>query len=561
MLKNSIQKKMFPLLALAIGAIYGFNLLGLTPFNPFDTGWQFNQHDSSTHFIGWAFFRHEPWTFPLGRIQSYVYPKGTSIVFTDSIPLAAFALKLFNPLLAADFQYFGIWRLISYALQGLLGYLLIFRVTKNEFAGLAGSLLFIIAPIFNSRIDHAALQSHWLILCALYLYLRKYSLNTHLLWLGLLIVSALIHFYLLAMVITIWGAFLIREWTTTPIPKRSQLIISLLGTLTLLTLLMWVAGYFVSGMDVSPPPRSSGSFGQRSMNLNALFNPGYGISGLYIPKLPIISNEQWNGFSYLGVGMLLLLIISLYSLWGNFRLLFKKHFALSTTCLLLTCFAISNVVTFGEQILFEIPIPDWGLRKLNLFRASGRFIWPVNYILLTGGCAALAKKYSRQTTFFLLCLIASIQIMDLWSQHWRRSQLFENRPEYCAYPLTSPLWQEFSKKYRHIAFIPPNFNWLDNQCDDYVHFAKLAITNGMTLNVGYLARHDNRSAYSDALTKQFSTGMLPPDTLYILKDWTKNKPYATEKYTFAQGALDGFTILAPNANAKLLYDNPPPTRL
>lgn len=534
---------------MVMGVAYGLNLIGLLAVDPYNTVWQFNQHDPSTHFIGWEFFRHEPWSLPLGKIRSYLYPEGTSVVFTDSIPLAAIVLKLFNPILPSSFQYFGIWRLVSYALQGLFGYLLLARVTKYEWTALAGSVLFIIAPIFNSRIDHAALQSHWLILCALYLYLKNDSLKTRLQWGGLLVGSALIHFYLFAMVFTIWFAYLLREGFSKTIPERRQLLLVILGTLTILALSMWGVGYFVSGMDVSPPPHTAGSFGQRSMNLNAPFNPGYGISGLYMPKLPTLSKEQWNGYCYLGVGGLLLLALAVNAtpLW-TFRLELKKHLPIFALSVMLICFAISNIISFGERVLFEVPLPDWMLQKLNLFRASGRFIWPVNYALLLGGCAAIAQRYSRQTTFTLLCLLVAIQVIDLWPQHWRRSKLFENRPNYCASPLTSPLWGEFAKKYRHIAFIPPRFDWLDDQCDDYVHFARLAVANGMTLNVAYLARHDGRNGYSDLLATQFTNGTLAPDTLYILKDWAKKSAYATRNYPFIQGNLDSFILIAPNTS-------------
>lgn len=555
MLKILTQKKTFPLLALAMAAIYGFNHVGLTAINPFNTGWQFNQHDSSTHYIGWEFFRQEPWSFPLGVIHSYIYPQGTSIVFTDSIPLVALILKLFNSLLPTDFQYFGIWRLVNYALQGLFGYLLVYRTTKCELSGLAGSVLFTIAPIFSSRIDHAALQSHWLILCALYLYLKNDSIKTRLLWLLLLPVSVLIHFYLFAMTIALWFAHLTREVLNMPSSKRFRLFISVAGTLSIIILTMWATGYFVSGLSVSPPPHSPGSFGQRSMNINAPFNPGYGYSGLHLPKLPIISKDQWNGFCYLGVGTFMLFLLSVYAIWGSTYDFLKKHLPLSAMCLLFICFAISNIVTLGERVLLEIPLPDWLQIKFNLFRASGRFIWPVNYALLAGCCAALARKYSREATFILLCVIVGIQITDLWPQHWRRSQLFETTPDYCASPFKSPRWQEFAKRYQHIAFIPPNFDWRDNQCDDYVHFAKLAITNGMTLNTGYLARYDNRTEYSNELAREFTNGTLPSDTLYILKGSSPKKLYATDKYTVTQGELDGFTIIAPDTPTKTLNSN------
>ena len=47
------------------------------------------------HWLGWLFFRNDPWTFPLGRISSLLYPVGTNIGFTDSNPLVSLLLKPF----------------------------------------------------------------------------------------------------------------------------------------------------------------------------------------------------------------------------------------------------------------------------------------------------------------------------------------------------------------------------------------------------------------------------------------------------------------------------------
>ena len=36
-------------------------------------GWLM-QYDWAEHFLGWHFFRHEPWTFPPGAVNNYFYP-------------------------------------------------------------------------------------------------------------------------------------------------------------------------------------------------------------------------------------------------------------------------------------------------------------------------------------------------------------------------------------------------------------------------------------------------------------------------------------------------------
>ena len=74
--------------------------------------------DPATQYLGWRFFRAEPWHWPPGMIRGYGLEVGSAIVFTDSIPIAAFAAKLLSPFLPEPFQYFGLWALTCFALQG-----------------------------------------------------------------------------------------------------------------------------------------------------------------------------------------------------------------------------------------------------------------------------------------------------------------------------------------------------------------------------------------------------------------------------------------------------------
>lgn len=54
-----------------------------------------------------------------------------SIVYTDSIPLFALLFKILSPLLPANFQYFGLFELLSYALMGGFGALFV-RAFQKE---------------------------------------------------------------------------------------------------------------------------------------------------------------------------------------------------------------------------------------------------------------------------------------------------------------------------------------------------------------------------------------------------------------------------------------------
>ena len=65
--------------------------------------------DPFKDYVGWMFFRNSPWAFPIGLNPSYGLDFSNSIVFSDSIPLMAFAFKAIRFMLPETFQYLGIW--------------------------------------------------------------------------------------------------------------------------------------------------------------------------------------------------------------------------------------------------------------------------------------------------------------------------------------------------------------------------------------------------------------------------------------------------------------------
>src|SRR5687768_16387298 len=80
---------------------------GLGMLIPTNIGWLM-KWDLATQVMGTNFYRHEPWGFPLGKINNYFYPLGTNIGLTE-IPLMTMIIKLLSPVLPEDFQYVGLF--------------------------------------------------------------------------------------------------------------------------------------------------------------------------------------------------------------------------------------------------------------------------------------------------------------------------------------------------------------------------------------------------------------------------------------------------------------------
>jgi hypothetical protein len=183
-----------PLLGALLGGFVFLVIYGPEILNPAFIGWTM-EGDAAQHFLGWHFFRSEPWMFPVGLIEGYQFPQGTSLVYTDSIPLVAIPLKLITGLLPAVFQYHGMWLFSAYLLQGYFSALLLRYITKNPMFVLLGTCFFLLSPLLVQRAwIHESLTAHWIILGAIYLYFQPDEMRIRIRWLILLVAASLVHF-------------------------------------------------------------------------------------------------------------------------------------------------------------------------------------------------------------------------------------------------------------------------------------------------------------------------------------------------------------------------------
>jgi hypothetical protein len=77
------------------------------------------------------FFRDSSWSWPLGLAINMGYPIGANISYTDSIPIVSIFFKLISSLLPEHFQFFGLYTMLSFGLQGAASALLIGVFTKS----------------------------------------------------------------------------------------------------------------------------------------------------------------------------------------------------------------------------------------------------------------------------------------------------------------------------------------------------------------------------------------------------------------------------------------------
>ena len=501
--------------------------------------------DFGQHFLGWNFFRHTPLLqFPLGANSSYGEALGSSIVFTDSTPIFAFLFKPFASLLPEPFQYIGLWLALCAMLQGVFAYKLLSLFSTDRIAVLLGTAFFVLAPPFWWRINIEcdALAAHWLILAGLYLYFRENFRQRD--WIGLLCLATLTHAYLLAMVLAIWGADTLQRWLKKQISLRMAVVYGL-SVAASLALVMWVTGYFMLRGGLSTPV----GLGYYRMSLLALFDPLAGWSRV-LPELPR-TGGQYEGFNFLGIGVLALLAIAALTLLvaGKRRAALGWRWATLTPLLasaaVLTAIALTSYIGWGDYDLFTYHLPRWLQWSSAVFRASGRMFWPVFYLIYVAAFYAAFKLIGKK---WLVCLLAGLLAFQLVDSNGAAQTV---RKEIGGYHWTQPLqsvfWQQVPKNYRRIAVAQPQtFPW------EYFPLALFTSNNRMSINNGYFARIDlNELGTVQRQTAEgVFAGRYDPQTLYVFfHDPLSNALWEQAKLNAGpddfMGEVDGYQVLAP----------------
>lgn len=397
-----------------IGAFIFISIYGFLPLDVTYDHWLINGYvepDVTQHYAGWLAYRQSEWTFPIGKIDGL---GGTVTTYMDSIPLVAILFKILSPILPETFQYFGIYILFCFILQAVTSGLLINLFSKDIIVTNLGVILFCYSPIMIERaFRHSALASHWLIVAMLYFYFKSRNEQTMSLWCCLMpILCISIHPYYLPVLFGLMFASLIELAIT----DRKTIIKSgtyLIGTLV--ATVIW--GYIIGALGASSGFGGEG-YGYYSMNLNAIVNPisHPGIVWSRFFKVLPQTLGNYDGFNYLGAGVIALVVVSVVSVIIKRQILFlflKKNAVLISLSFIFFCFAVSNVVTLNGKILFEYPLPKKILDFCAIFRASSRIFYPVFYLIMLLGINGLSILVNGHWKRVILCCCVVFQLIDI----------------------------------------------------------------------------------------------------------------------------------------------------
>lgn len=525
-----------------MGCIIFIYVYGTRVLNVQNDAWLLVGGDLTQQYLGWCFFRNSEWMFPWGLTNLMTYPHPISIMYSDSIPAFALLFKLLSPILPSTFQYHGIWGLLCFLLQGGLAAVLLHKYIYNQYVCGLFSLFFICTSVFFQRMFvHTAMASHWIILLAFCLLvyseqLMKKGKTIIFIWSGVAVISVCVHAYFVPITFLILLCYLYTMWWSDS--SKLLAVYTIVGYFLGLIFGLYLLGGLQSGFDTM----EGVGLGHFSSNLNSLFNSRTHYSRL-LPGMPINAG-QYEGDAYLGAGALVLLIFALAFVSGAFykgkdNLIFTRQnqrFYISIVLLMgiFLFLAVAPKITCGHYVVLEFSYPVLINKLLSMFRATGRFMFPVLYMIVLFSIVAVVKTAHKRVAYTLIGICLIFQLYDF-------SGLMQERHRYYKYfnPDAVLIKQEVRfdniiKNYNRVVFLNSRQVWEQQYEAMLVDY--YAQRHVIPVSAFYLARMPKWLSQTDAeYTQKLRTGDIAEDELFIfLKQEDIKKEYQVKIYQFGK---------------------------
>jgi hypothetical protein len=570
---------------------------------PTNTSWLM-AGDAAQHYLGWAFFRHTPFSqFPLGLNPKLGLDVSSSIVFTDSLPLAALAFKPIALLTSSEVQYFGFWIWCCFVLQAYWALRILRRYIVSPINLLLSSLFFVYSPILIYRIihdgyGHIALASHFVILAALDFYLDEP--RKHKSWIALICVTIVIHAYLVPMVIAIWLASLwvkLRNGLTTRCQTISYLLITLgfsLFTAVLVGYTTLGTRIFVGDSRITPESWNYIFRWQPLSLVDSATSYASGWSSFLYNQQELLGDNE--GFSFLGTGVLA--VVALFDLTRLLQGLFKhvdvqrlaiftalivalgafftpsqvfsnlifmsivvfvainlklafsnqRYRSLIVATVLLGAYSMTNRPGSGNRTWFEYPL-FIGLKSFTeTFRTHGRFVWPLYYTLTLAILVVFNKQFSKRLASVVLIACFSIQVIDSRGAISIAHNRFNTEKEWSS-PFTDKYWDVLANNYQNVIVYPP---LQKDVAGEWISVGEFAARKNLGTNSFYFSRWDVKQYEGPTTELRYDLILneLDPESFYIVNDndlWD-GLVQSPRKVAF-MGTLNNKNIIAPLTEA------------
>ena len=405
--------------ALAFGLV--FAALSLSPDYVAGRGpyWSAPLGDVAKGEIGWFYYARDAWRFPLFDTESYHQPEGAGVVLSDSLPLVALPAKVVYKIADSPADappiYSGGWVALCLVLQAVFASRLLRVLGIRDFVShLAGIAIFCYLPIVMLRFGMASLMAQFLILFSIEGYVRaKHNGLTRGQWIAqcaLAPLTLLVHPYLAAMCGIVVAATILDQWREHRV-ELAGVVARFVSISAGALVVMFVGGFFGAAAG------DFGDYGLYSLNLLSPLMPfpatatGQLLGITDYASIP--DTNQWEGGAYLGVGVMLLCVLSIPAL-KHWRENVRRHAVLLALLIATLIFAVSNWIGVGRIEIAHFALPDVVLHALSQFRGSGRFVWIAVYLLVAALIVAIVARYGVRRARWILVVAAVLEIVDVW---------------------------------------------------------------------------------------------------------------------------------------------------
>ena len=537
-----MRRAAFPLSIVALGVAVFVAWMHPAVLWPTNMGWLLVGDDRGQSAIGLAAYLRSGGPWPGLHQPLLAAPEGMALLFTDSIPLLGLILKPFAPLLPVGGQYIGLWYLACLVLHAGFAAALIRRHSDDPLVAWCGAALLTLMPALFNRFGHASLCAHWLLLWALWVFVEPRRARSLWWWVAITALAALIHAYLLLMVLAFWSAAVLERLAREP--GRVRTLVTAVVALGPAMAIMAVHGAFEG------PYENTGTFGNFPAALDGWWNPINPDYTALLPSSPRAPDGRgYEGLQYLGAGLLLLVLLMAGRL-ATTGLDDRRRGELARLLWLLPPFAVFALLAIGPFPLWRgepllVPdLPTWLVAMLDPVRAHGRLLWPATYTLAFA--AVVAATAWRRATLVIGAALA-LQIVDLTPMlsAVRATSRRADDPRLFARTL-DPRWAALVKQASAVQFHPPE-PFADLQLMEEV--AWRAVRACRPVRYFYASREAVATrARIDADARALAAGRIDPTRLYVLLEGPTPPAIASRVRV-----IDGVRIVPPSG------PSPPPT--
>jgi hypothetical protein len=232
---------------------------------------------------------------------------------------------------------------------------------------------------------------------------------------------------------------------------------------------------------------------------------------------------QMEGMQYLGAGWIFLILLGLLLNCHGALKSIRNHKLLIVTLVGMAIYSLSNKIYFGNTLLFEYKVPSILVGITETFRGSGRFFWPMGYLLVAVAVVLIVRKIPKIAPY-ILCFAVVLQITDtgeLRRELWNVLSGVNSdgyvagkyAPSYSNGGVHSTVFDNLLKNHRVIRQYP---SWWCGGVGDQIFELNLNFDASKYLvsqNSFYTARA-NKDCYAEDLEAR-SISTLDPDALYI----------------------------------------------